>query len=183
MIIIVVMTGTFFIEIIGPMLVKIGVKKAGEVGLNITEEDLIKTHTVADVMKADVPVISAGLSFGEIIKVVSETESSYYSVVDSKNKLIGEVTLEGIKNIFLTQEFVGDWLIALDIMEPIIGKLTQDKWLSDAFELARRLDVEYLPVVSSSEEDRFVGVLDCRSVRRSLSAEVLARQQKADREM
>lgn len=183
MIIIVVMTGTFIIEIIGPMLVKIGVKKAGEVGLNITEEDLIKTHTVADVMKADVPVIQAGLSFGEIIKVVSETDSSYYSVVDSKNKLIGAVTLESIKNIFLTQEFVGDWLIALDIMEPIVGKLTQDNWLSDAFEQARRFDVEYLPVVSSLQEDRFVGILDCRSVRRSLSAEVLARQQKADRAM
>jgi len=49
-IVIVVMTGTFLMEIFGPMLVKVGVKRAGEVGLNITEEDLIKTYKVVDVM-------------------------------------------------------------------------------------------------------------------------------------
>ena len=35
------MMSTFLMEIFGPMFVKVGVKKAGEVGLNITEEDLI----------------------------------------------------------------------------------------------------------------------------------------------
>ena len=65
-------------------------------------------------------------------------------------------------------------------MEPIIGKVTPDMVLSNAFEKARRLDIEHLPVIVSSEDDGFVGVLDCRAVHRSLSAEVLARQQKAD---
>ncbi len=37
-----------------------------------------------------------------------------------------------------------------------------------------------LPVVVSSEDDGFVGVLNCRAVHRSLSAEVLSRQQRAD---
>ena len=51
---------------------------------------------------------------------------------------------------------------------------------AEAFERVKRLDISHLPVVNSKEDDRFVGVLNCRAVRRSLSAEVLSRQQKAD---
>ena len=178
-IIVVVMTTTFVVEIFGPMFVKLGVKKAGEIGLNITEDDLIETHSVADVMDANVPVISAGTSLREVVQTVSSTDRFYYPVVDSDNKLIGAITLDGIRNTFATQE-LHDWLVALDIMEPVIATITPDIGLSEAFEKTKRFDVEYVPVVASPEDDRFVAVLNCRAVRRSLSAEVLSRQQKAD---
>ena len=178
-IVIVVMTGTFLMEIFGPVLVKVGVKRAGEVGLNITEDDLIRSYSVADVMDTEVPVISAGMSLSEVIKVVSNTNNFYYSVVDDENKLMGAVTLDGIRNTFATQE-LNDWLVALDIMEPIIGKVTPDMALSDALEEIRKLNVEHVPVVASTRDDSFIGVLGDRAVRRSLSAEILSRQQKAD---
>jgi CIC family chloride channel protein len=171
------MTGTFLMEIFGPILVKVGVKRAGEVGLNITEEDLIETYNVADVMDKDVPVISAGMSLSEVIEVVSNTDNFYYSVVDKDKKLMGAVTLDGIRNTFSTQE-LNDWLVALDIMEPVVGKIAPDIPLSQALEKMRKLDIEHIPVVSS--DDNFVGILGSRKVRRSLSAEVLSRQQKAD---
>ena len=178
-IIIIVMTTTFVVEIFGPMFVKLGVKKAGEVGLNITEEDLIETYSVADVMDKKASVISAGMSLRELIKVVSNTESFYYPVVDNDKKLIGAITLGDIRNTFATQE-LNDWLVALDIMEPVVAKATPDVALSEAFEKTRHFDIEHLPVVVSDEDNKFVGVLNCRAVRRSLSAEVLSRQQKAD---
>ncbi len=178
-IILIVTTTTFLVQIIGPPLVKLGVKKAGEVGLNITEEDLIRSHNVRDVMETEVPAIAAGTSLNEVIKVVSATENFYYPVIDSGKKLIGSITLAGIRNTFATQE-LHDWLVALDIMDPIADVVTPDVSLSEALEKTRRLDVEHLPVVASSENNRLVGVLNCRGVRRSVSAEVLARQQKAD---
>ncbi len=178
-IIVIVMTTTFVVEIFGPMFVKLGVKKAGEVGLNITEEDLIETHKVGDVMDTKVPVISAGMSLSEVIQIVSNTESFYYPVVDNNNQLAGAITLGNIRNTFATQE-LNDWLVALDIMEPIIARVTKDIALSEALEKTKRLDIEHLPVVASAEDNKFVGVLNCRAVRRSLSAEVLSRQQKAD---
>jgi len=124
-----------------------------------------------------VPVILPGLSLNEVIKVVSDTDSFYYSVVDKDKKLIGVVTLDGIRKTFATQE-LNDWLVALDIAEPVIAKVVPDMALSEAFEKAKRLDIEHLPVVASGENDKFVGILDCRAVRRSLSAEVLERQRK-----
>jgi len=178
-IIVIVMTSTFIVEVFGPMFVKLGVKKAGEVGLNITEEDLIKTFSVTDVMDTKVPIISAGTSLSEVVKIVSNTDSFYYPVVDNSKKMIGAITLGGIRNTFATQE-LNDWLVALDVMEPIITEVDPDKALSEVFEEVKRLDVEYVPVVTSGEDDKFVGLLDCRAIRRSLSAEVLSRQQKAD---
>ena len=178
-IIMVVMTATFVMEILGPMLVKVGVKKAGEVGLNVTEEDLIRTYGVKDVMDRAVPAISAGMPLSEVIKVISTTDNFYYPVVDNDKKLIGAITLDGIRNTFTTQE-LNDWLVALDIMEPPIAKVTPTVALSEAFEKTRQLDIEHIPVVASGQDDRFVGILDCHAVRRSLSAEVLSRQQKAD---
>jgi hypothetical protein len=75
---------------------------------------------------------------------------------------------------------LNDWLVALDVMEPIVDSTTPDAPLAEALDRAKRLDIEHLPGVASSQQDTFVGLLNCRAVRRSLSAEVLARQQKAD---
>jgi Kef-type K+ transport system membrane component KefB len=175
----VIIGGVFVLQLVGPLFVKIGIKKAGEAGLNITEEDLIKTYSVADVMDTKVPVISAGTSLSEVIKVVSSTDSFYYPVVDTDEKLVGVVTLDGIRNTFATQE-VNDWLVALDIAEPIVAKVTPDITLSEALDKTKQLDMEYLPVVDSGAGGRFVGVLDVRAVHRQLSAEVLSRQQRAD---
>jgi Kef-type K+ transport system membrane component KefB len=175
----VIIMGVFVLQFVGPLFIKMGVKKGKEVGLNITEEDLIATYKVGDVIDAKTPVIFAGTSLSEVIKVVSSTDSFYYPVVDNDKKLIGAVTLNGIRNTFTTQE-LNDWLVALDIMEPIIAKITPGGALSEAFDKARRLDMEHLPVVASADDDTFVGLLNCRAVHRSLSAEVLSRQQKAD---
>lgn len=175
----VVIVGAFILQIVGPLGVKFGTKKAGEVGLNITEEDLIKTYTVGDVMDTKVPVIAAGMSLRQVIELVSNTDSFYYSVVDNDNRLIGAITLDGIRNTFATQE-INDWLVALDIAEPIISRVTPDMPLSDAFEKTRQLHVEHLPVAGSGADDRYAGVLNTPGIYRRLSTEVFTRQHKAD---
>jgi predicted transcriptional regulator len=175
----VIIVGVFVLQLVGPLFTKVGVRKAGEVGMNITEEDLVKTHSVGDVMDAEAPVISAGMSLSEVIEFVGRTTNLYYSVVDKDRKLMGGITLDGIRNTFATHE-LNDWLVAIDIMEPIIATITPEMALSEAFAKTKKLDIEHLPVVASTESQELVGVLNCRAVRRSLSAEVLARQKKAD---
>lgn len=175
----VILLGVLVFQLVGPLFVKMGISRAGEAGLNITEEDLIRSYKVGDIMDSDVAVIRDGQSLSEVIRTVSGTESFYYPVVRDDNILVGAVTLGGMRNTFVTQE-LNDWLVALDIMEPLSDKVTPVMALSEALEKAAQLDVEYLPVVKSNTGDVFVGVLDCRAVHRTLAAEVLARQQKAD---
>jgi len=45
----------------------------------------------------------------------------------------------------------------------------------------RELGLEYAPVVDNEQGDRFLGVLSSSAVHRRLIAEVLARQQEADK--
>ena len=175
----VVIIGAFVLQIIGPLGVKFGARKAGEIGLNVTEDDLIKTYTVGDVMETDVPVISAGMLLSEVINIVGATNSPFYPVVDKENKLVGAVTLDGIRNTFSTQE-LNDWLVALDIAEPVTEKVTPDVSLSRAMEIIRYHDMEYLPVVTSGDNDTHAGLLILKSVHRRLSTEVLAKQKEAD---
>jgi Kef-type K+ transport system membrane component KefB len=176
----VIIAGVFVLQLAGPIFVKISAKKAGEVGLNITEEDLIRSYKVKDVLDDKVPAISAGLSLNELIKVVADTNSYCYPVVDNAGKLTGIITLDGIMNTFATQE-LNDWLVALDLVEPVIEKAVPQMPLSEAFEKAKEMDVEFLPAVAEDDAEKYIGILNIRSAHRRLAAEVLAKQKEADR--
>ncbi len=178
-IIMVVMTATFVTEILGPMLVKVGVKKAGEMGLNVTEGDLIKTYTVKDVMDTKPTSIAQDLSLQQILEVFSASESVYYPVVDAQSRLIGIITVADIKEMFANREFAG-WLLACDVAEPVLDKTTPNKPLEEVIEQMERYNIESIPVVAGDDSEELVGVLDYRKVLRKISAEVLHRRKMAD---
>jgi Mg/Co/Ni transporter MgtE len=175
----VVMTATFLMEVFGPMLVKLGVKKAGEVGMNVTEEDLIKTYAVRDVMNSEPASIPQDLPLHQILEVFSTTDSLYYPVVDSQSRIIGVITVAGIKEMFANQDVAG-WLLACDVAEPVLDRTTPRKPLEEAMERMRHYDLENMPVVVGDGSDELVGVLDYRMVNRKISAEVLHRRKRAD---
>jgi Kef-type K+ transport system membrane component KefB len=179
-IILIVTSTTFLVQIIGPPFVKLGVKKAGEIGMNITEEDLIKTYRVSDVMDKEPVIIQEDTPISEIIKIFGQTKSFYYPMLDKNNNITGAMTIDSIRNTFANQE-LHNWLVAMDIAEPIIATVMPQTPLSEAFETAKRFDIEHLTVVSSDDAKKFVGVLNCPAARRQLSAEVLSRQEKADK--
>lgn len=179
MVIMVVMTATFLMEIFGPMLVKVGVEKAGEVGLNVTEEDLIKTYTVKDVMDTKPTSIAQDLPLHQILEVFSASESVYYPVIDGQSRLVGIITIAGIKEMFANQDVAG-WLLACDVAEPVLDKTTPGKPLEEVMEHMRRYDLGNMPVMASSDSEKLVGVLDYHKVLRKISAEVLHRRKKAD---
>ncbi|MHC4157714.1 MAG: cation:proton antiporter domain-containing protein [Planctomycetota bacterium] len=178
-IIMVVMTATFLMEILGPMLVKVGVKKAGEVGLNITEEDLIKTYTVKDVMNTEPTSIAQDVPLHQILEVFSTSDSVYYPVIDKQSRIIGIITIADIKEMFANRDVAG-WLLACDVAEPVLDKTTPNKPLEEAMERMRHYDVENMPVVAGDDSNELVGVLDYRMVNRKISAEVLHRRKVAD---
>ena len=178
-IIMVVMTATFIMEVIGPMMVKVGVKKAGEIGMNVTEEDLIKTYKVKDVMDTQPPHIPQNLPLDKILEVFSTTASGYYPVIDSQSRIIGKITIASIKEMFANQDVAG-LLLAYDVADPVLDKTTPNTPLEDAMEQMRHYDLENMPVVKSEENKKLVGVLSYRMVNRKISAEVLRRRKLVD---
>jgi Mg/Co/Ni transporter MgtE len=173
------MTETFIIELLGPILVKLRVKKAGEVGMNVTEEDLIKTYTVADVMDSKPTSIKKDLPLQQIFEVFSMSESVYYPVIDDESRITGVITIPDIKEMFANQDVAG-WLLACDVAEPVRDKTSPDKPLEEVIDWTRRYHLEHLPVVSGKDNDALVGVLDYSKALGKISAEVLHRRQMAD---
>ena len=147
--------------------------------MNITEDDLMKIFKVSDVMDTDVPNIPSSMPLTQLIEIVSNTDSFYYSVIDEKENLVGAITMDGIRKTFMTQE-LNSWLIAMDIIEPVILKTPSDKILAKGISQMKKKNIDYAPVVESEDSDKIVGVLDIRSVKHKLSTEVLKRQQIAD---
>ncbi|MHC4691778.1 MAG: cation:proton antiporter domain-containing protein [Planctomycetota bacterium] len=174
-----VLASTIINELISPPLVKYAISKAGEVGLNITEEDLIKTYKVADVMETEPTIIPQELLLQEILEVFSKSDSVCYPVTDGQSQLIGIITIPGIKEMFANREFAS-WLLACDVAEPVRDKTNPNKSLEEAMEWMRRYHLENIPVVASDESDELVGVLDYRKTLRKISAEVLHRRKKAE---
>lgn len=175
MIIMVVMTATFLMEIVGPVCVKIGVKKAGEIGMNVTEEDLIKLYNVEDVMNDKAVSISYNEPLQKILDVFSSTDSIYYPVVDGEGQLSGVITIAGIKEMFANQDVAG-WLLACDVAEPVLDKTARSKPLEEAMAHMQHYDLENLPVVAGEDNDELVGVLDLRLANRKVAAEVIRRR-------
>jgi len=178
-VILVVATTTFIVQPLGPLFVKLGVTRAGEIGLNVRDQDLMETCRVADILDTTVPIISVATPLKDVIRIVSGTEAFYHPVVDGGNGVAGDITLHDIRSTFATQK-LNDWPVALDIMEPVVARITPETPLSEAFQRTKRYNLDHLPVVQAEAQDALVGVLDCPAARRSLSMEVLSRQEKAD---
>ena len=171
----VIATTTFLVQIIGPPCVKLAAQKAGETGLDMTEEDLIRSYSVGQVMDPEPPVLPEDARLGDILKTFAETSAVTFPVVDRDRNLLGLITLQEIKEAVASQGFQ-ELLVAYDLMEPAQEVTTPDTPLSEALEKLRLLRLEGMPVVRSKEDRRLVGFLDARAANTAISEEILKRR-------
>jgi len=175
----VIVIGVFTLQLLGPLCLKFGAGKAGEVGMNVTPEDLIKTYTVGDVMDTEPVSIAQDMPIQKVLEIFSTTEDVYYPVLDQQTRITGIITIAGIKEMFAHQDAAG-WLLACDVTEPVMDKATAATPLEEALEHMRHFNLEHIPVVTDTDAEKLAGILDYRRVNRKISAEVLSRQQQAD---
>jgi len=175
-----VTTTTLILQIIGPPLVKFSMKLAGEIGKNITEDDVIASMTVADVMERDVPPIPEYASVSDIIERLVVGDQLGYPVVDRDGRLVGKVSLTGVKNVIADQS-TWRWLVGSDVMEPVEDVAFPDEPLQDVIRRMRAKELDCLPVVRSADDHEYAGVLYIRQVRKKTADELLVRQQASPR--
>ncbi len=179
-IIIVVTTTTLLVELLGPPFVKLAVKKAGEVGLGVTEEDLIRSYTVADVMDRHPPVVRPDDGIHRVLDVISSDDAYlYYPVVDSQGAFQGVISLEHVKPILRDQAAMSEILVAYDLMAHCHDVTTREAPLQKALSHMREARLPFLPVVEKDGAKKLVGFLDRRAIDRFLSTELLRRREAA----
>ncbi|MHC4503459.1 MAG: cation:proton antiporter domain-containing protein [Planctomycetota bacterium] len=173
-IIAVVATADLLFEIAGPQMVRHAIVKAGEAGRNVTEEDLIRSHTVGDVMNPKPPSFHENTPLSAILHAFSRHEVNTFPVVGDRDELKGLVTISEIRESLAT-EGLEQWLLATDLMGPVRLKVEPDTPLYRALEEMRREGQEAASVVFREDEARLAGMLEQAAVHRTLMAELLRR--------
>jgi Kef-type K+ transport system membrane component KefB/CBS domain-containing protein len=176
-IVVIVTTTTFAVQIIGPLAMRIAITGAGEAGLNITEEDIIRESKAGNIMDTTIPLIYENMSLAQILKTFSETDNLYYPVVDGKKKLLGVITVDNIKNSLMTSG-LDSFLLAHDLMEPVIAKASYNLPMVEVQEILSRYNLEYLPVVSAKNE--VLGFLERRQISRKIFTKLIELQKQAE---
>jgi CBS domain-containing protein len=177
----VVAATTVVVQLLGPVLVKLGINKADEAYRNITEGDIIESHNVEDFMQKDFSFIKEDATLDKILNTVKERESYHFPVIDSNGELVGLISLGGLRDVFFEEQQLNNIVLAKDIAEPAGRVLYKGQPLKEAFEIFDRREVDYLPVVESKESRKVAGILEYHPLVEAVNRKLLERHQSLER--
>ena len=171
-----VTASTLVLQITGPPLIKLASRLSGEIGRDVTEEDVIESWSVSDAMIENVSPITQGTPLAHVFQIFAAEDHLVFPVVDGEGRMKGVITLEDLKGVMMSQE-TWDWVLAADVMAPVEDKVAAETPLQEALDYMRECGVEEMPVVTKADEEKVLGVLDQRLVRIRVNAEVVKRRQ------
>jgi Kef-type K+ transport system membrane component KefB/CBS domain-containing protein len=173
-IILVITATTFLVQIIGPPSVRFAVIKAGEVGKDVSEEDLLASYHVSEIMDSNPPVFKRDTTLKQVLQTAAESEFLYYPVVDEASHPIGIISFLEIKQMFMTGG-LENLVLACDLMTNIPAVTVPEARLIEALEKMKEVEAEVLPVVSADKDGRLVGMIEERRIRQVISKEIFRR--------
>ena len=178
-VILIITATTFIVQLLGPICVKHGITKAGEVGLDVTEEDIFKTTKVKDVTWGTEALCSPECpatvrevdTLAAILENFETHHNQSFSVITSDTKeMIGIITLEHLKETLQIGE-MADSLLAVDIMERPLCTCSPEESLPDVYKKFTEFDTETMPIVDS--EMHSYGVMEKFAVDHYLHTKIL----------
>lgn len=158
------------LQIFGPVLTKNSLQKAGETGLNVTEDDILENVKVYEILEPKPSYVHEDTTISEVLKLFSSGDDLYYPVVSGDMKLLGIISVEGIKYTLMEQD-LGEFLLVFDIMEPVPASVNEDVLLSEVKEIMESHQIDFLPVVDRG--NRLRGFIEKRTLRRFISSKLL----------
>lgn len=167
---------TFIVQVIGPPCVKFGIAKAGEIGKDTTEEDVLTSCTVAQVMDSNVQTISSRQKLSDVMAVLRNSAHVHFPMINEDGAFQGVVSFQNVKGVMFNSE-LGDVLLAEDLVpDPVIHAYPDDplKSAMDKFVFEK---ISFLPVLKSPTSKKLVGILHRRSAERFLKNRMLGKLQ------
>ena len=164
-ILLIITATTFIVQLAGPIFVKYGVTKAGEVGLNVTEDDIKKNSKLKDVTWGTEKICSAASpaivletdTISSILDSFSRHNNLNYVVKSVEGNLVGVISLEHIKETLQIGE-MAESILAMDIMDSPFVTCSPEDSLPDAYKMFDEYDTEAIPIVS--DEGEILGVAE-----------------------
>ena len=165
-ILLIITATTFIVQLVGPICVKIGVTKAGEVGLNVTIEDIKKNSRVTDVTwgkekicNYDSPaIVGENEQLFTILNKFSHNSNLNYVVKNTTTgELAGVISLEHLKEVMQIGDFA-ETMLAMDVMDKPVVTCKPSTTLPEAYKLFEEYDIDAIPIVDADNEP--LGILE-----------------------
>lgn len=166
---------TFVVQLIGPPLVKLGLDKAGEIGKDFNEDDILEQYSVGDLMVKKPITIPETASYQEVINTLKSSDYVYFPVVDRNNGFQGAIQLDQIRSV-LFEEDLGPLIRAADMATTNVSTIGPEAKLREAKEIFEYEEFDYLTVIENKESNKLMGVIPKRKINKFIKRKLLESQ-------
>ncbi|MHC4663273.1 MAG: CBS domain-containing protein [Planctomycetota bacterium] len=197
----VILASVALFELLGPMLVKHAVVRAGEVklmtllrpgsirpdspgvGRRILEwtgkrvgffkrlKGVDSPPVARHVMRTNVKFLPVGATLDEVLHFVERSHLTDFPVVDSEGKYIGIVHFQGIRDM-VYDPTLAHLVTAFDLAEHDAPTVTPDTPLEKILDIFHEHNLGAIPVVDDLESNRLAGIVEQRDLLRALHKEM-----------
>ncbi|UCH78420.1 MAG: chloride channel protein [Candidatus Coatesbacteria bacterium] len=136
-------------------------RKIKRAGIHLREGkdvDVLKSINASDVMRHEFETIYGGMLFRDVMAFVQEARQNSFPVLDEKGELVGVISMQILRR-WINERSFSDVVVAEELAKRNIVTVVETETLSTVWDKFERLDVESLPVVSSENPRRLVGLL------------------------
>lgn len=190
----VVLGSVVIFELIGPLAVRHGLVRAGEVPIlsvlrkRAPQGAMEGLHSVANhfrinlglpaghnvenpgdilvrhVMRHNVETIHHGTNFQELLRVIAHSRYDRFPVIDDERNFVGMINYTEIRNLLFDPD-LADLLVAKDLVSPAVHAIPPDTSLRDALKtFQKKRNISYFPVVDPENQKKLLGILSQNDV-------------------
>lgn len=170
---------TFLLQMVSPPMIKFGIKKADEINRNVTEEDIVESHKVRDVMEEDFFVIKENNNLHQMIDIMKKTDAFTFPVIRMNGDFLGTISLGDLRDTF-NEEQMDELILAGDIVRELDIFAYADQGLGEVIKIFKSKNIDYIPVLADRTQRRLVGQLDYRKLMDHITKEVIFRQKELE---
>jgi CIC family chloride channel protein len=127
------------------------------------EVNVLKSISVGEVMSHNVETIAEGCPLEAMADRIAKSKFNSFPVLNVENKLSGIISFNDY-NEAIFDEDLKHLVVAKDLATPNVVTVSADDNLYTALEKISRKDFATLPVVSTSDPDRLVGIVSRRDI-------------------
>jgi len=122
------------------------------------ERLVLERIPVGNVYQRDVETIAERASLPEILRIVGQSRRGTFPVLDDGGRLVGVLSFAAMRSILL-EDSVGPFIVAGDLCDPHVPRLTPESTLAEAFRRVEADGLEDVPIVDPTDPRRLLGML------------------------
>lgn len=140
------------------------------------EAGIMQTMRVSEIMHHEVDAVARNASFTAVVEWFLKSQRNWLYVVADDNRLVGAISLHGIKDMLHQTESLGV-VIAADLVNEAFEFVTPDQHLADVMDKFWDQSSERMPVVENATSRKLIGWMSKRDLLGVYSQEILQKRQ------